>query len=444
MDSYVMDQIKNWTIGIITGLSLVLFSVMPVQLFMVMQGSVTEKLPVTPADFTPAVRIIAFTDSHNKNDHVADAVDTAYELFDNDETYKGVDAFFGLGDFSSVGAEGDYINYVNTLKEHVREETVCINIHGNHEFKDGNYREYFIKNFGYEPDTVTEINGFSCIAFSGERGATEWTYTSSSLKWLDKAIGDAQNKAAGKAVFVFQHPHPWGTVYGSSVWCDPELNPVFNKHPGIVDFSGHSHFPMNDPRSMLQTTYTTVGCGAMATFELDKNCIPGQHPDGYDPAAEMCVIEADNDGSVRIRGYDLLSDTYFCDYYIDDVNNRDTYAYNYKNMKAHDAAPVFPDDVKAGAYKNDNGEWVVSFDEAQVPEGFIVHNYKVTVKDSGGKSVVNDTFINDYYVIDEDDTFEIRLGADALEAGKEYTLTAKAESAYKYHSDTIKLKFTAG
>ena len=62
---------------------------------------------VTPEDFTPAVRIVAFTDSHNRNERVAEAVDTAYELFDNDSGYKGVDAFFGLGDFSSVGGEGD-------------------------------------------------------------------------------------------------------------------------------------------------------------------------------------------------------------------------------------------------------------------------------------------------------------------------------------------------
>lgn len=443
MDSYLMAQIKNWTVGIVTGLALVLFSVLPVQLVMVMRGGVKEKLPVTPEDFKPSVRIVAFTDSHNQNHHVADAVDTAYELFDNDEAYAGVDAFFGLGDFSSVGAEGDYINYVNTLKEHVREETVCINIHGNHEFKDANYREYFIKHFGYEPDTVTEINGFSFIAFSGERGATEWTFTPKSLNWLDKSIADAQKKSGGKAVFVFQHPHPWGTVYGSTVWCDPQLNLVFNKHPGIVDFSGHSHFPMNDPRSIIQTTYTAVGCGAMATFELDKNMIPGQHPDGYDPAAEMCIIEADNDGSVRIRGYDLLSDTYFCDYYTDDVNDSDTFAYNYRNMKAHDSAPVFKEDTSARAFKNENGEWVISFDEAQAAPGYIVHNYKVTIKDSKGKTVVNDTFINDYFAIDDDETAHFRIGNDTLESGEEYTLKVRAESAYKYHSDTLELKFIA-
>ena len=180
----------------------------------------------------------------------------------------------------------------------------------------------------------------------------------------------------------------------------------------------------------------------MAYYALDKNGIPSQHPDGYDPAAEMCIIEADHDGSVRIRGYDLLSDTFFCDYYIDDVNNRDTYAYTYKNRKAHDAAPVFPADTAATAYQNEGSEWVLSFDEATVPEGYIVHDYTVTITDQNGIIVFYDTLINDYYVIDDDDTADFRIGSDTLASGKEYTLKVKAVTAYQNHSD-IELTFTA-
>ena len=407
-------------------------------------GSVYNMLPETSADFVPAVRLIAFTDTHNENENVADAIDTAYRLFDTDPSYKGVDGFFGLGDFSSIGTEPDYANYAQTLREHVREETPMINIHGNHEFKNRNeYRDLFIKYFGHEPNTVTEINGFSCIAFSGERGITEWTFTPSSLKWLSDAVKEAEQTADGKAIFVFNHPHPWGTVYGSTVWGDPELNFVLNGHTSVVDFSGHSHFPFNDPRSINQASYTAVGCGAMARFELDKNGIVGQHPDGYEDAAQMVVIEADNDGSVRIRGYDLLSDVYFCDYYIDNVNDRDSFAYTYRNMKAHDAEPQFAENTKAAACRNDAGEWVVSFDEAKPADGYIVHEYKVTVKDQEGKKVFSKNMINDYYIIDDDETAELRIGADVLEEGKTYTLLIRAESAYHKYSDTISLTFTA-
>ncbi len=436
-------ELFQWFIGIIFGLTSVLGVILPFGGAQRLTGSITSSLPQTPDDFTPAVRIVAFTDSHNKNDHVADAIDTSYLLFDDDPVYAGVDGFFGLGDFSSVGGEGDYVNYAATLRDHVRPETILINIHGNHEFKNDNYREYFINNFNQLPDTVTEINGFSCIAFSGERGATEWTFTKKSLKWLSDSIKEAEKKADGKAIFVFNHPHPFGTVYGSTLWCNPQLNVVLNGHTRVVDFSGHSHFPMNDPRSILQTSYTSIGCGAMATFETDKDYIPGQHPDGYDPAAQMCVIEADNDGSVRVRGYDLLSDTYICEYYIDNVNDRDSFAYTFRNMYAHDQKPVFPADATATAYRNENGEWVVSFSEAKAAEGYIVHEYRVTIKNDKGLIVYSKNFVDDYFVFDEDDTADFRIGNDTLESGKQYTLLVRAESAYHKYSITVALPFTA-
>ena len=435
-------EIKQWIIGIFFGLFSVLTVAMPTQLALMTKGAVRDVLPV-PDDFVPAVRFVVFTDSHNRNDNVANAIDTAYRLFDNDGVYPGVDAFVNLGDFSSVGGEVDYKNFAETLKEHVREETQMINIHGNHEFKDDNYRAYFLKYFDQDPNLVTEINGFSCIAFSGVRSLTEWTFTPESLVWLDNAISDAQKTAGGKAVFVFQHPHIWGTVYPSAFWSDPQLSPLFLKHPGIVDFSGHSHFPLNDPRSIYQSTYTAVGCGAMATFELDKNGIPGKYPDGFDKAAQICVVEADNDGSVRIRGYDVFSGTCICDYYIADVNDQSTYSYTQINRYAHDKAPTFAADTKASARKNENGEWVISFNEATAAEGYVVHSYKLTVFDDKGLPVFSDTFVNDYYVFDDDDTADCRIPGDKLREGKSYTLSVVAESAYYKCSKPLKLALTA-
>ena len=405
------------------------------------RGTVTEALPETPADFTPAIRIVTFNDSHNQNDRVADAIDTAYALFDADPVYPGVDAFVYNGDFSSVGFEGDYEAFAETYKTHVRPETPFINVIGNHEFKQSYYEDLFRKHFGQELDTVTEINGFTLVGFSGRRSLTEWTFTPGSLKWLSDALKQAEQTADGKPVFVFQHPHPWGTVYGSTVWGDPQLNVIFGRYSNIVDFSGHSHFPMSDPRSINQSLYTAVGCGATRTFELDNNGVVGQHPDGYDLAAEICVAEADNNGAVRIRGYDLNSDTFFCDYFIGNVNDRSSFAYTYKNMKAHDSAPVFAADTKAAAFRNEEGEWVISFNEAH--SDFIVHEYKVTIKDAAGKKIFSKNFIDDYFVFDGDDTADFRIGADTLTPGESYTLYVRAESAYHLYSDTVALPFTA-
>lgn len=405
------------------------------------RGSVMNTLPTMPEDFVPEVRFCVYTDTHNENENVADMLDTIHTLFENDEQYKGVDAVFGLGDFTSIGGEDNYESFVNTLKEHEYEGTQLINILGNHEMKNENACEYFRKYFGYEPDTVHDINGFTFICFSGSPSLLEWTFSIKDLKWLSDEVNKAVENAAGKPVFVMQHPHNFGTVYGSAVWSDPQINPIYAGKTNVISFSGHSHFPANDPRSINQSTYTSVGAGAMARFELDKNYVVGQHPDGYDTAAEFIVAEADSAGRVRLRGYDLNSDTFFYDYFIENVNDRDTFAYTYKNLKAHDSAPVFPGDAAASAKKNENGEWVLSFNEAK--SNYIVHHYNVKITDENGKKVCRDTFIDDYFVIDEDDTADFRLDGDTLVSGKKYTAEITAVSAYHLKSEKLTVEFTA-
>ena len=405
------------------------------------KGSITDSLPSVPDDFKPSVRFVVYTDTHNENENVDDLFETVYKLYDNDKDYKGVDAVIGLGDFTSIGTEPDYEAYVETIKKYERKETKIINILGNHEMKNKSATELFKKYFGYEPNTVTEINGFTFLCFSGSEHITEWTFPVKDLKWAADELEKAESKANGKPIFVFQHPHNFGTVYGSTIWCSPQTNAIWAGHSNVVNFSGHSHFPADDPRSINQTTYTSVGVGAMARFELDNRYIVGQHPDGYDMAAEFCCVEADNDGSVRIREYDLNSDTYFNEYFIENVNDKSTFAYTYKNLKAHDSTPVFDEKTLLKTHINDNGEWVISFNEAT--DNYIVHDYIIKITDENGKKVLNKTYVDDYYVIDGDDTADFRIPAETLEEGKTYTAYITAVNAYHMKSEVITLEFIA-
>ena len=404
-------------------------------------GNVTNGFPQTPDDFTPSIRFVVFTDSHNNNARVGKMIDTAYEMFDDDENYQGIDAFCSLGDFSSVGTEPDYDNFIATLNEHIRPETKSVCILGNHETKQDYSLDMFREKFGYEPNNVTEINGFSFISLSSYPHVTEWTYPRSVIHWAENQLASVEAKNDGRAVFVLQHPHNFATVYGSSFYCEPQLNNVWGGHSEIVCFSGHSHFPSCDPRSMNQTNFTNVGCGAIDRFELEKNCIINQHPENFDKAAEFTVVEADNDGSVHILGYDLNSGTCFRDAYIDDVNDVKNYTYSYKNMRHNDPAPVFKEETACRAVQNENGEWIISFDEAD--DNFIVHNYTIKITDENGKRVYKEKLIDDYYFFDGDSIADFNIGADVLEAGKTYKVKITAENAYLRKSKPVTLTVTA-
>ncbi len=125
------------------------------------------------------------------------------------------------------------------------------------------------------------------------------------------------------------------------------------------------------------------------------------------------------------------------------MNDQSTYSYTFKNRLAHDTAPVFAEDATAAARRNESGEWVISFDEATAAEGYVVHSYKLTILDDRGLPVFSDTFVNDYYVFDDDETADFRIDGSKLASGKSYTLFVKAESAYHKKSKTIRLPFTA-
>ena len=43
---------------------------------------------------------------------------------------------------------------------------------------------------------------------------------------------------------------------------DTRVSDVLAKYPQVVTFSGHLHFPLNDPRSIWQASFTSFGCGS--------------------------------------------------------------------------------------------------------------------------------------------------------------------------------------
>ena len=65
------------------------------------------------------------------------------------------------------------------------------------------------------------------------------------------------------------------------------------------------------------------------------------------------------------------------------------------------------------------------------------------IKNEKGLIVHTENYVDDYFVFDDDDTADFRIGTDTLESGKTYTLLVRAESAYHKYSDTLKLTFTA-
>lgn len=403
-------------------------------------------LPKAPGDFTPVLRFAVCSDVHLNGDpeaaeaqRLAKLINFMYD-YSESQAYKGFDALCVAGDFADQGRPEQYDLFNKITSENLREGTQLLTCMGNHEFI--NYRDHdaslgarMYEEKRGELNTSVKINGYHFILCSYAEDGKTFT---SRLSWLEKEIKAAVKDTGDKPVFVFQHPAPFGTVYGSVNWGDASVPAVFLKYPQLIDFSGHSHYPVNDPRSIWQGGYTAFGCGTLSYYETELDAIAGNFPYDYHEAAQFYIVEADAAGNVRVMPYDLITDSFFDnEYYLTDLANRN-FEYSYLKMKLRDKAPVFPENTGISVAADENGDYILTFTGAE--DTFIVESYKVSVTKNGRK-VAEDNFSAKYMYLFEDDVYTVDLGK--LEAGKKYNVSVTAMNAFAELSSPLTYSFTA-
>ena len=113
--------------------------------------------------------------------------------------------------------------------------------------------------FGYGPDERVvrrTVGGYDFIALSL---STVDGYTDEEISLLKSAISAAVARDASKPVFVVTHYHPYGTVNNSKrEQQGGALRRLLDAWPQVVSISGHTHNPLQDPRSIWQGTFTAI------------------------------------------------------------------------------------------------------------------------------------------------------------------------------------------
>ncbi len=409
--------------------------------------AVKTELPKCPDDFTPVVRFAVCSDVHLNGDPNQVEAERLKKLFDTvyayseTQDYKNFDAIAFAGDIATSGNPAEYDVLNDIINEKVKEGTKVLTCLGNHEFIA--YRDYdasigtrvFEEKMQRKDCEHAVINGYHFIISSYDEDGHSFIKKS---QWINSEIKKAVKDTGDKPVFVFQHPAPFATIYGSVIWGDPILPLVYMNYPQVVDFSGHSHYPINDPRSIWQGGYTALGCGTLSSFETELDGFSGNFPYNCDEAAQFYIVEADKDGNVHILPYDLITEQFFNnDYYLTDLANKN-YEYTYEKMKLRDESPVFSKDTAVSTYKNDAGETILKFDGAK--DNFIVESYKVSVT-KGLKLVARDNFTSKYLYLFMEDNYEVNLGV--LEEGAKYTAEITALNAFAKTSKPFIYSFVA-
>lgn len=404
-------------------------------------------MPVAPDDFTPIIRFTVASDVHLKDEggeaeayRLGLMIRSSYNIAENSSPYTNLDGIAFCGDLTDQGTLTQLQKFKDICDANFEGPTKNLTVLGNHEYKydSPNTVANFENIVGLPTQFHTVINGIHFIGVSPDRDGSG--YTVETQRWLYKQLKEAVAESSDNPIFVFQHHHVWGTVYGSLNWGSLDLTAVLSQFPQVIDFSGHSHYPMNDPVSIWQGAFTALGTATLSYFEMEYFPLTGgQYPSSRN-AAQIYVVEVDAKGATKIRCYDLLASQFIGEtYYIATPADKTTFAYSPKNRIAKSTHPTFAADAKITPTKTEDGSYSIHFPAAT--DSIVVRQYEVIVAKQWGGIAWRKTHFSDYFFTPIPTEHNINIGH--LESGQTYTATITAANAYYLPSKPISVTFTA-
>jgi hypothetical protein len=263
-----------------------------------------------------------------------------------DETADGLDAVFFVGDLVQSAKTSEVQEFKGAYEAVIdASEIPLIFSLGNHDVNcGGGYTvenltmESFYQIFGdayrhYDEETSridlgcshTVVNNYHFIAINPidtsyiAYGDVGTLYTEEVKAWLDALLNDITTNTPDHYVFVNTHPMIYNTVYGSTLvnsnhqWFTKDLTPILEKYNQVVTFGGHLHFPLNDPRSIMQDAFTSLGCASVTYMAIENG--------GYEymssatvmrdcaEYSQGLVVQVDENGNMRITRMDFYNET---------------------------------------------------------------------------------------------------------------------------------------
>lgn len=427
-----------------------------------------------PVVTTPLLRIGILSDIHSNTIPAYDPlerVEKALRFYKQ----KGVDGIIISGDLLDTFDHYDLLSlqdvwlevFPGNTNDLTGEKVEPLFIYGNHD--EGFVREeIWFDEIGseFEEAWIKEIKGYQFVGvhYSKENGET-----------AQKLITQAQNASADKPWFYIQHvPMPdtvvgGYTTYGGYTGFGIPTREMLKKSYNCVVFTGHTHVPVTDERSIWQGSnkkdvqFTAINCGTLYYGFLNDFCDIEITGDAYQTQQGMYMVV---DGSrITIDRYSFtdMELTYTdgvgqinaeqakrigVSWTFDAMNRKDRpYGYETRLESAHQ--PTFADGATLDATEITAESVTLTIPPAAVtaPEGFsdLVQSYYVEIIDASTGEVVITKEIAAPYHIDTDPTRinqPVTVKISGLTPGTEYTICAYARECYQKSSEPISVQIT--
>lgn len=329
---------------------------------------------------------VGASESNNYRDKVPAALSAIYAMA------PGVDAHFFVGDSADTGHPDQYTELAQLLNTNAQKPVGIVM--GNHEYYNwggskqdaqdafttylsskltvaGSYQIPGGPNEGQiDSDFVVgkASNSYHVIAVAPEPGGYDNSWYGAKRDWILERCAAAAAENPKKPIFLLTH-HPFpNTVWysGSNSWngqfdenanaaqSGAFYNELCAKYPQIIHFSGHTHIPMADPRSIYQDDgFTLIQTATFANnfwMEHDGQDEAGAtngHPDAGWDANQCELVEIDpTTHTVCVYRLDFRSGkTIGMPWNIDPSQGAAGFRYTHADMEVRSKPPV----VESGA-----------------------------------------------------------------------------------------------
>ena len=407
-----------------------------------------DAMPVeADASFETALRFVVSSDSHVKKygdigcQRIMKMIKTGYAAAEADANHNTLDAAVLVGDITNTGWPHTFWSVGASINKVLKEETDMLAVAAkNHDSYLGRISRCYVSGLsGDSADFHKIINGYHFIGLSASPTSIIH-YTNAQLKWLDAQLAAAVADDPAKPVFVFQHEHIYDTVYGSypeDTWGVEFFTDILSKYPQVIDISGHSHYPANDPRAIWQGAFTAINDGGLAYYEFTIDGAKSQHPESSDNMAHCLLVEVDTNQNVKVRVCDLNANAVLAEYLIDNVADPVKTKYAPETRKAESKAPEFTAEPSCDLSGNTAA---ITVPAAKTEEDDVVFIYRAVIRDENGAVLKSFRKLGQYYkgIADGNTVFSY-----TFENAGNYTVSCIAEDAWG-HVTSTDLNVTVG
>ena len=282
---------------------------------------------------------------------------------------------------------------------------------------------------------VLTINPISDTPVKYEQGAKEW---------LDATLAKITAEEPEKYVIVLTHPMIYDTVYGSTLgeyWDTHDLTSILEKYPQVITFSGHLHFPLNDPRSIMQDAFTSVGCASVRYMAIESGNYMYMAGNttmlDKDLYSQGLLVEVDANGNMRLNRLDFYNGEDIGESWEISFPNADkTHLGKYTVARGNgenNKAPTLST-MEYSFQKKTTGNMPLTVKFAAAEDDEFAHDYVLTVTSEKG-TVTKLNILADFYLhgSPSDMKNEWTVNAGNFAAGN-YTITLVARDSWKAES----------